>query len=218
MTTGPAADVVVIGEALIDIVETPCGTAEHVGGSPTNVALGLGRLGVHCALLTQLGADRHGSMVTRHLRQSSVTVLPETRVLPQTSTALARIAADGQAHYEFDVTWDTFQTPNVVPSKAVHTGSIAAFLQPGAESVQQQLRASRAEIITFDPNIRPALMPSQQEGRRTFEATASMVTTVKMSDEDAASLYPDLGRDAVIDAVLSLGRSSSPPPAAVRAQ
>jgi len=26
MTNGPAADVVVIGEALIDIVETPCGT------------------------------------------------------------------------------------------------------------------------------------------------------------------------------------------------
>jgi len=45
-----------------------------------------------------------------------------------------------------------------------------------------------------------------------------MVTTVKMSDEDAAWLYPDLGQDAVIDAVLSLGRSSSPSPAAVRAQ
>jgi len=61
-------------------------------------------------------------------------------------------------------------------------------------------------------------MPSQQAGRRTFEATASMVTTVKMSDEDAAWLYPDLGQDAVIDAVLSLGRSSSPSPAAVKAQ
>ena len=42
-TTGP---VVVIGELLVDIVHTPDGgTAEHVGGSPANVALGIARLG-----------------------------------------------------------------------------------------------------------------------------------------------------------------------------
>ncbi|KHK96571.1 hypothetical protein LK09_14615 [Microbacterium mangrovi] len=205
MTTRQDTDVLVIGEALIDIVETPSGTTEHVGGSPTNVALGLGRLGVHCALLTQLGHDRHGLMVAEHLRQSNVTVLPETLVLPQTSTAIAHVAADGQARYEFDVTWDAFPAPNVVPSRAVHTGSIGAFLQPGAESVQQLLRDSEAQIITFDPNIRPALMPSRDAARRIFETTATIVAAVKMSDEDAAWLYPDLGADAVIDAVLSLG-------------
>ncbi len=93
----------------------------------------------------------------------------------------------------------------MLSARAVHTGSIAAFLQPGADSVQQLLHASGAEIITFDPNIRPALMPSRGEARRIFEAIASIVTALKMSDEDAAWLYPDLGQDAVIDAVLSLG-------------
>ena len=43
--TGP---VVVVGELLVDIVHTPDGrTAEHVGGSPANVALGLARLDHH---------------------------------------------------------------------------------------------------------------------------------------------------------------------------
>ena len=44
----------VIGEALVDIVVAPDGsTAEHVGCSPANVALGLARLG---AWVTKLDA------------------------------------------------------------------------------------------------------------------------------------------------------------------
>ena len=41
---GAGADVVVVGEALIDIVVSSQGTVEHPGGSPANVAYGLGRL------------------------------------------------------------------------------------------------------------------------------------------------------------------------------
>lgn len=42
-------DVVVIGEALTDVVTIPEGTTEHPGGSPANVAYGLARLGVRTA-------------------------------------------------------------------------------------------------------------------------------------------------------------------------
>jgi fructokinase len=53
-------DVVVIGEALTDVVTTPGGTIEHPGGSPANVAYGLARLGVSTGLLTAIGTDRRG--------------------------------------------------------------------------------------------------------------------------------------------------------------
>ena len=59
-------DVVVVGEALVDIVVSPAGTVEHPGGSPGNVAYGLGRLGVGTALLTSLGDDPHGQTIERH--------------------------------------------------------------------------------------------------------------------------------------------------------
>jgi fructokinase len=54
-------DVVVIGEALTDVITTPEGTTEHPGGSPANVAYGLARLEVPTGLLTAIGADRRGS-------------------------------------------------------------------------------------------------------------------------------------------------------------
>ncbi len=43
----------VIGEALVDIVRDPAGSREHPGGSPANVAYGLGRHGRPVDLLTE---------------------------------------------------------------------------------------------------------------------------------------------------------------------
>ena len=54
----------VIGEALIDIVERPDGvTDEHVGGSPLNVAVGLSRLGRDVDFLTYIGDDERGRLI-----------------------------------------------------------------------------------------------------------------------------------------------------------
>lgn len=50
-------EVLVVGEAIMDIVVSAQGSVEHPGGSPTNVAYGLGRLGVETALLTSIGDD-----------------------------------------------------------------------------------------------------------------------------------------------------------------
>ncbi|WP_235036401.1 hypothetical protein [Arthrobacter sp. 18067] len=38
-----AAEVMVVGESLVDIVVSASGSVEHPGGSPANVAYGLGR-------------------------------------------------------------------------------------------------------------------------------------------------------------------------------
>lgn len=204
MNTRRNLEVLVIGEALIDIVQTETGSVEHVGGSPANVALGLGRRGVDVGLLTHLAADRRGLMITQHLEASGVHVLAESTHAERTSTAVATIGEDGQAEYEFDLTWN-LQMPDDINPQVVHTGSIAAFLESGASAVRDILRASNARDITFDPNIRPTLIGPHHTAFPVFEDTARMSTVVKMSDEDAAWLYPAISLDDVLDAVLTLG-------------
>jgi fructokinase len=98
-------DVVVIGEALIDVT-TPERTTEHPGGSPANVAYGLVRLGISTGLLTAYGNHRRGQALEEHLSGAGVTLLPGSRLLERTSTAAATIALDGSASYAFDITWD----------------------------------------------------------------------------------------------------------------
>ncbi|WP_243077159.1 carbohydrate kinase [Microbacterium sp. SS28] len=200
-----AVEVLVIGEALIDITSGPDGSREVPGGGPANVALGLGRRGVDVALLTNLGRDARGSAITRHLEKSGVWVLAESFVRDTTSTAVATITADGSARYDFDVRWAASQAPLHVRPRAVHTGSVAAFLGPGDAVVLQQLDRLQPDIVTFDPNIRPALISDAAHARSRFEEFARRATVVKLSDEDAEFLYPDVAIPGVLDAIGSLG-------------
>src|SRR5699024_1548731 len=95
-----AMSILVVGEALIDIVSTPGSSNRYApGGAPANIALGLGRLGDEVEFLTDIGDDFHGGFLLAHLRESRVEVL--ARPSGRTSTALARLAADGSADYDF---------------------------------------------------------------------------------------------------------------------
>ncbi|MDQ1082472.1 MULTISPECIES: carbohydrate kinase [Microbacterium] len=195
-------DALVIGEALMDITRTPLGgDAEHVGGSPANVALGLGRLGRSVALLTQLGDDDRGDRIRGHLGASGVQVVGAPA--DHTSTAVATIGPDGSAEYDFDITWGRFESPSDLTSRVIHTGSLAVFLAPGADAVDEVLRAAPAgTTITLDPNIRPALVGAREPAVARFEALARRSQVVKMSDEDADFLFPGESIDAVLDRLL----------------
>ncbi|MGO4689218.1 carbohydrate kinase family protein [Glaciibacter sp. 2TAF33] len=202
------AEVLVVGEALVDVVSGAMGTFEHPGGSPANVALGLGRLEVNVALLTRIGRDERGKAIAEHLERSGVRVLPESWVDAPTSTAIATISLDGSAHYIFDIEWSLPGILTGVQPRVIHTGSIAAFLSPGADVVRALLWSAsdmKATEVTFDPNIRPALLSDVENVRQAFEAIAGLATVVKMSEEDASWLYPNRSPFDVLTTVRALG-------------
>jgi fructokinase len=132
----------VIGESLIDIVESD----EHVGGSPLNVAVGLGRLGREVDFLTYIADDAYGRRITEYLNAAGVQLVSESRTAERTATARSTIAEDGSADYVFDLDWQLSGTPPVAPPLFVHTGSIAAVQDPGCLAVAALISwaASRA--------------------------------------------------------------------------
>ncbi|MFJ4226201.1 carbohydrate kinase [Paenarthrobacter nicotinovorans] len=201
-----ATEVVVVGEALVDIVVSSRGTVEHPGGSPANVAYGLGRLGVPTALLTSIGDDPHGAAIERHLASAGVELLAGTRPGVRTATATATLASDGSARYDFDIQWELPRaTPTTLP-KILHTGSIATFLEPGAAAVRELLaQAHQRCVVTYDPNIRPALVGSHAQAKTTFEELIPFTDVVKLSDEDAHWLYPGLSLEDTSRRILDLG-------------
>lgn len=203
--TATEVEVLVIGEALVDITTTGTETVEVPGGGPANVALGLGRRGIDVALLTNLGRDARGSAITRHLERSGVWVLAESFGESPTSAARARILADGSARYEFSIEWTASRESLPVRPRTVHAGSVAAFLPPGDAVVLEQLDRLAPEIVTFDPNIRPALVGEPGRARARFEEFARRSTLVKLSDEDAGYLYPGLDEAGVLAVIGGLG-------------
>lgn len=209
----------VIGECVADIVRAPAGSGApdrvHPGGSPANVAYGLGRLGRDVTLLTQLAEDPTGRLIADHLKGAGVRV--EIGGVPaRTPSAVVGLDAHGQAAYTFDITWtleagpaplDPGFTPGITPAH-VHIGSIAAVTEPGSTAVlavTERLRAGAT--VSYDPNVRPDLMGDHTDAVRRVERCVALADLVKASDEDLAWLYPGRARTRSPPA----GSPSAPP-------
>ena len=187
--------ILVVGEALTDCVSRGAGSdvVEVPGGSPLNVAIGLGRLGHEVVLATRFGDDARGAVMSEHVQASDVRLIPEAKGLARTSTAIAHLSGDGSARYEFDLVWD-LRADMVTEGdyRHVHTGSIGATLEPGATGVREILARERAHgaSVSYDPNARPQIMGSPQSVRTQVESIIDLSDVVKASDEDIDWLYP----------------------------
>jgi fructokinase len=207
MTRAPVTRALVIGEALIDIVRRPgAEPVSHAGGSPMNVAYGLGRLGVPTTLVTQIGADPFGEIIAEHLRVAGVDLLPGSVTPGATSSATAILDATGAASYDFDLRWELPQVSLPAPCTLIHTGSIAAILQPGGQAVLNAFTSAPAgTLLSYDPNVRPGIMGNRDDVVRAVEELARAAHVVKMSDEDAAWLYPGQSLDAILRDYVAAG-------------
>ena len=187
-----------VGEALVDVVRGPGGEAlgRHPGGSPANVAIGLSRLGHRAELLTWVGQDEDGVLVTDHLAASGVGVVPGSTGAPRTSTATATLDATGAATYDFALdasmpAVDLDALAGLEGFDVVHAGSIAAVLAPGASVVEGLLSRTRHRAtVSYDPNARPGLMGDPDVALAKVLAYVGISDVVKVSDEDLAWLRP----------------------------
>lgn len=199
----------VIGEALIDIVQRDGQVlGEHVGGSPLNVAVGLGRLDRGVDFLTHIADDERGRRIVEYVEASGVRLVPGSTGASRTPTAAADIDENGAATYTFDIEWQLSGTPEVAPPLVAHTGSIAGFLDPGCLATAALLDACRlAATITFDPNVRPALIEDHDQAVDRINRLVEKADVVKASDEDLHWIDPTRTPEQMATAWQSLGPS-----------
>jgi fructokinase len=201
---------VVIGEALVDLVGQRGSRTmvAHPGGSPANVALGLARLGDSVTLMTRLGKDAFGEMISTHLQSNGVQVDPGPDDGVKTSLAVASLAA-GVATYDFRIEWDIGRlAPLPVETRCLHTGSLATVLTPGRADVEDLMEREHQRgrvTVSYDPNVRPALLGTPEEARPDIERLVAISDVVKVSDEDLQWLYPDRPDEDVARDWLGLG-------------
>jgi fructokinase len=201
--------ITVAGEALIDLVDEGGGRYRaHPGGSPANVAVGLARLDVPCSLLGRVSTDVLGNQLVSHLAGNGVSLRDLVRAAEPTTLALASLDGAGQAAYTFyvqgtaDWQWGPGELPGELPPdvSALHAGSLALALPPGARAVEDLLAAERARgrvTISIDPNIRPLLAASRADEVSRVERQIRLAHIVKASEEDTGWLYPGVRSEVV---------------------
>lgn len=201
--------IVVSGEALVDVVTEADGTTtETPGGSPLNVAVGLGRLDVPATLYCQVGEDDRAGVLVSHVAASGAQLVAAPTSTGRTSTAVATLDATGAAHYDFDLEW-SLPRQELPACDGVHVGSLGTVLEPGRDAVLDLVDQARGRglLVSFDVNVRPAFLPDVAEGWRQAAELAARCPLVKLSDEDALALRPDLTVEDTARALLAAGET-----------
>lgn len=198
--------VLVLGEALVDVVHQGGTISEHVGGSPANVAFGLGRLDHDVTLAAWFALDERGKRIQAACEAANVKVAKGSERAPRTSVANALIDAAGKATYQFDLSWLLPELPAGDAVGHIHTGSIGATLEPGGSQVVKAVReAADGATVSYDPNARPTLMGSSQAVLGRVEEIIALSDVVKSSDEDIEWLYPNQSVADVMRRWLNMG-------------
>jgi len=195
--------IVCCGEALVDMVPARCeggsGYLTKPGGSPYNVAVGLGRLEIPVGFLGSISVDFFGDLLVRHLRENGVDLRYVVRAPSPTALAFVHLAAGKEPVFQFygtgtaDVMLALDDLPVTFPPEVVglHFGSIS-LLRPPASEVYEHLmrREHRKRVISLDPNVRPAFIPDRAAFRVRLEDWICRVDLVRASRADVAWVYP----------------------------
>src|SRR4029453_18470675 len=153
---GGTGVVAVAGEALVDFV--PAGGdgvfRAAPGGSPANVAVGLARLEVPTRLLARIAGDLLGHRLRAHLDANRVALSFAVRAAEPTSLAIVAVGRNGVVEYDFrvegtaDWQWADHELAGAPDGDvvALHAGSIALTMPPGADVLQPLLPGARAAM------------------------------------------------------------------------
>jgi fructokinase len=203
------------GEALVDLVEEGGALRAIAGGGPFNTAIAFGRLDIRVGFLGTLSRDTYGQMLAELLKESGVdTSLVRWSDAP-TPRAMVHRHQDGTHGYTFHLN-DTSLVdlaPEDLPRLpddvwAVHVGTLSLAVDPPAAAYEALVvrEAGRRQII-FDPNVRPAIIRDLTVYRPRFERLVRLADLVKLSEDDAAWIYPGLSVEAVLERIRALGPS-----------
>jgi fructokinase len=206
--------IVVGGEAIVDLIEDGDHRLRAVpGGGPFNTAVALGRLGLRVAFVGTLSRDCYGTLLGELLADAGVdTSLVRSSDAPTPLAIVHRV--DGTAAtYTFYLTGTSLTDlpQDALPGLpedaiALHVGTLGLAVDPPAGAFEALLvREARRRAIVLDPNVRPSVFGDQASFRERFERLAGLAAIVKLSDGDAAWIYPGLEPAAAMEHVLALG-------------
>ncbi len=206
-----SAVIVVVGEALVDLVIDPHGNVTAaLGGAPFNTARACGRLGAAAAFVGAISVDRFGAMLAAQLERDGVTIEHAPRCDAPTTLAAAELDERGAATYRFY--FESTSAPSLTsvigdPHPSVlFTGGLGLLLEPMASTVEALVEAAAVGCaVMIDVNCRPRIVPNRDDYVARVERVLRRADVVKVSDEDLAYIHPGAATLDAARSVLALG-------------
>lgn len=212
------AEIVSIGEAMIEFNQVRHGAAEYLqgfGGDTSNAIIAAARQGARTAYVTRLGADAFGDRLMALWQAEGVDTAAVARD-PQAPTAVYFVTHGSEGHtfsYLRNGSAASRMAPADLPAalirsaKFLHVSGISQAISASAcDTVFAAIAMARAAgaKVAYDSNLRLKLWPLAR-ARAIIKATVAMCDLFLPSLEDAELFTGLTGRDAIMDWCLAAG-------------
>lgn len=226
---GEHGKIVLVGEPMGLFIAEELGELEDVehfsaavAGAEYNVAVGLSRLGHTAMYCTRLGNDPMGRRILKSMQNNGVS----TDFVSVVDNELTGFMMKGKTEVG-DPKIAYFRKNSAASAISVHdidkldlygcdflhvTGVFPAISKSAFDAVRRLISRAKAldMFVSFDPNLRPQLWPSEKEMIRSMNMLAQdadlilpgigegKILTGKDSAEEIAKFYHDMGVDSVV--------------------
>lgn len=218
----PGTDLICIGETLIDFigtqVEMPLNETKdyhrYLGGSPTNVAMNMARLGMNVAMISSIGDDGFGDYMLNRLEEAGINTryvyraeqIPSTVIFINNTAGTPEFIAYRGADKEIYPT----QIPESLlnSSKIYHTTCFALSLEPARETILStaERAAQKGVQLSIDINYSEKIWPDRAQAMEAIARYCKHGPLVKISQDDVDRLLgPGLSHTEVFTYLHGLG-------------
>ncbi len=226
MTADDRLDVLSIGEAIVDFFADGPGISladaerfhRHLGGAPSNMAVGVARLGRRAGLMTLVGDDGFGEYLKQGLRREGVDISAiGVHRTARTGITFITVGNAGERRFHFYrhpsadmlITNSDIDERVIRRSNVVHFGSSLLAREPSRGALLHALASARAAgcLLTSDPNFRPHLWENPREAPELVLSALRGAAVVKISDDELSPLLgtADVGQGARMLGDLGVG-------------
>ena len=198
-------DIVSIGEILIDFIghqlnasiNTTSDYHRYLGGSPTNVAINLGRLGLKSRMVATIGNDGFGTYILDKLSENNVNT-EFVRTLDNEPTSVIFVSKtigtpDFIAYRKADINIISDQLPDefLKRVKIYHTTCFALSKNPARTTIINKAKKAKEYncILSIDINYSIKIWPNRSEAIQVIEEYCTLNPLVKISEDDVQRLF-----------------------------
>ena len=178
----------------VSLADSP-GFVKAPGGAPANVAVAIVRLGMSSGFIGKVGDDPFGAFLRRTLvaeRVDTHGLLVDDEA--RTTAVFVAVRDDGRKDLCFyrNPGADMRIRPDELPEELIrecrcfHYGSIGFIDEPSGSAQRRAIDLARRSgaMITYDPNYRPTLWPSEERAAGVIRAGYETAHLVKISEEE----------------------------------
>ncbi|MCP8971270.1 carbohydrate kinase family protein [Ectobacillus ponti] len=212
-------DILTVGELLVDMISAEydedftCDTYhKFFGGSPSNIAMNVKRLGIRPLVASAVGKDGFGKFLMNHLQEADI----PTTCLQQVEDATSMVVVTKSRSTPIPIfyrgaDYQLAYTPELeealLHSNIVHFSCWPISRKPVRATVEKVIDTAKENgiLVCFDPNYHPMIWEKGENGIEYVKSIIGKADIVKPSEDDAERLFGKDTPENQVQKFLQLG-------------